>query len=185
MRPELAVPGAFALAALIAFVATPVAIRVARATSFFDLPVGYKGHRSPTPYLGGAAVIAGLLVGAFAFGGDLGTGLGLIIALAVVMWVLGTIDDRVNLPLVTRVVIEISVGGLLWATGHGCDERVQPDGQHGRHGRDDGCRFGAWRRHACVGRRADASRRPLLRGRRLMRRLPAAQPGWPGTDLHG
>ena len=118
MRPEFAVPGAFALAALIAFVATPVAIRVARATSFFDLPVGYKGHRSPTPYLGGAAVIAGFLAAAFAFGGDLG-GLGLIIALAVGMWVLGTIDDRVNLPLLSRVVIEVGVAALLWGTGHG------------------------------------------------------------------
>jgi UDP-GlcNAc:undecaprenyl-phosphate GlcNAc-1-phosphate transferase len=118
MRPELAVPGAFALAALIAFVATPVAIRIARATSFFDLPVGYKGHRSPTPYLGGAAVIAGVLVAAFAFGGDLG-GLGLIIGLAVGMWVLGTIDDRVNLPLLSRVVIEVGIAAVLWATGHG------------------------------------------------------------------
>jgi hypothetical protein len=49
MRPEFAVPGAFALAALIAFVATPVAIRVARATSFFDLPVGYSISRRRRP----------------------------------------------------------------------------------------------------------------------------------------
>lgn len=118
MRPELAVPGAFALAALIAFVATPLAIRVARATSFFDVPVGYKGHRRPTPYLGGAAVIAGFLATAFAFGGDMG-GLGLIVGLTLGIWVLGTIDDRVNLPLLSRVMIEVGVASLLWATGHG------------------------------------------------------------------
>jgi UDP-GlcNAc:undecaprenyl-phosphate GlcNAc-1-phosphate transferase len=123
MPPELAVPGAFVLAALVALVATPVAIRVAQATSFFDVPVGYKGHRSATPYLGGAALIGGILAAAGAFGGDFGGsefgGLWLIVALAVAMWVLGTIDDRVGLPLMPRVLIEVGVAGLLWATEHG------------------------------------------------------------------
>ena len=118
MRPEVAVPGAAALAALVAYLATPIAIRVARATSFFDKPVGYKGHKEATPYLGGAALIAGFLAAVAVFGGHLG-GLWLIVGLAVGMWVLGTIDDRVNLPLMPRVVIEVGVGVVLWATGTG------------------------------------------------------------------
>ena len=44
--------------------ATPLAIRIADRTGFHDLPVGYKGHAKPTPYLGGAAVFSGFLVGA-------------------------------------------------------------------------------------------------------------------------
>jgi hypothetical protein len=184
MQPEFAVPGAFVLAAVIAFIATPVAIRVARATSFFDLPVGYKGHRSPTPYLGGAALIAAFLAAAFAFGADVG-GFGLITGLAVGMWALGTIDDRVNLPLLSRVVIEIGVGGLLWATGHGWsaldrvlglrrDERVQPDGQHGWRRCDDGRCLGAWRWCAGAGRGTDAVGGLVLCSSRLVRRFLAA-----------
>jgi UDP-GlcNAc:undecaprenyl-phosphate GlcNAc-1-phosphate transferase len=118
MQPELAVPGAFLLAALIAFAATPLAVRVARATSFFDMPAGYKGHRRPTPYLGGAAVMAAVLGAAFAFRGD-GGGLGLILGVAAILWLLGTVDDRVSLPLPPRVLVEVGAAALLWATGHG------------------------------------------------------------------
>ena len=53
--------------------ATPVAIRVADRLEFYDQPVGYKGHRAPTPYLGGAAVIAGFLVAVLLLGGGLGS----------------------------------------------------------------------------------------------------------------
>jgi UDP-GlcNAc:undecaprenyl-phosphate GlcNAc-1-phosphate transferase len=118
MLPEVAVPGAFALAALIAFAATPVAIWVARATSFFDVPSGYKGHRQSTPYLGGAGIVAAVLAAAFAFRADAG-GLGLILAIAATLWLLGTIDDRVSLPLLPRALVEVGAAALLWATGHG------------------------------------------------------------------
>jgi UDP-N-acetylmuramyl pentapeptide phosphotransferase/UDP-N-acetylglucosamine-1-phosphate transferase len=53
---------AFALALSAAFAATPIAIAVAERTGFHDQPVGYKGHRGPTPYLGGAAVVAAFLL---------------------------------------------------------------------------------------------------------------------------
>ena len=50
------------LAMAIAYAATPVAIRIAAHFDFYDVPVGYKGHRTPTPYLGGAAVISAFVV---------------------------------------------------------------------------------------------------------------------------
>ena len=37
---------------------------------FYDRPVGYKGHAAPTPYLGGAAVVAGFLVAMLLLGGS-------------------------------------------------------------------------------------------------------------------
>ena len=61
---------AFALALGAAFVATPLAMTVAARTDFHDKPVGYKGHARPTPYLGGAAVLGGFLVGALTLGGS-------------------------------------------------------------------------------------------------------------------
>src|SRR5438270_869459 len=60
---------AFATALAVTWLVTPLAIRVARATGFIDKPAGYKGHDAPTPYLGGSAIMAGILVAAISFGG--------------------------------------------------------------------------------------------------------------------
>jgi UDP-GlcNAc:undecaprenyl-phosphate/decaprenyl-phosphate GlcNAc-1-phosphate transferase len=114
----LVVLAAFLLAAVVTWLATPVAIAVARRTGFMDRPVGYKGHRSPTPYLGGSAVMAGVLVASLSFGGATDA-TAVIVACAVGLWVLGTIDDRRNLSPYLRLAVEVAVGGLLFATGHG------------------------------------------------------------------
>lgn len=118
MQPELALPLAFLLAALVTWSVTPVAIAVARLTGFIDRPVGYKGHGRPTPYLGGSAVMAGVLVAALAFGGATGPW-AVLIACAIGLWVLGTADDRLNLSPYLRLGIEVGIGGLLFTTGHG------------------------------------------------------------------
>ena len=59
MSPELRSATAFGIAALVTFVATPLMIRVAVRTAFFDVPLGYKEHARPTPYLGGVAIMCG------------------------------------------------------------------------------------------------------------------------------
>src|SRR3954467_1636852 len=61
MSPELWSAAAFAIAALVTLAATPLTIRIAERTAFFDLPAGYKEHVRPTPYLGGMAIMAGIL----------------------------------------------------------------------------------------------------------------------------
>ena len=48
----------FSVAGAAAFLATPVAIAVARRTHFYDHPREYRRHAAPTPFLGGAAVAA-------------------------------------------------------------------------------------------------------------------------------
>src|ERR1700757_860871 len=72
MPSEGVAAAALAVAALVTYLATPFAIRLAVRTSFFDVPVGYKGHDRPTPYLGGVAILAGLLAALLATGGTSG-----------------------------------------------------------------------------------------------------------------
>ena len=114
MRPELAF--AVALAATLVF--TPLAIRLARVTGFFDHPVGYKGHGSPTPYLGGVAVIAGFLLAATLCGGHSGAFAPIALG-AVVLLGVGTVDDRYQLSPLTRLAIEAAVACVLYVAGIG------------------------------------------------------------------
>jgi UDP-GlcNAc:undecaprenyl-phosphate GlcNAc-1-phosphate transferase len=112
--------GAFAFSLVISLVATPLAIRLAVRTGFYDEPVGYKAHRAPTPYLGGVAVVGAFLVSAIPFGAGFG-GLAPIAVGALVLWLIGTLDDRISMSARTRLVAEAAMGAMLWATGHGWD----------------------------------------------------------------
>lgn len=114
LRLELAFAVAFAAALLL----TPAAIVLARRTGFYDHPVGYKGHLDPTPYLGGTAVVAALLVSAVLFG-RIATAFWPIVAGALVLWALGTVDDRYGLGPLQRLAIEVAAGAALFAAGVG------------------------------------------------------------------
>src|SRR5436190_1332043 len=118
MRPELSIPLAFLVAAFVTWAVTPVAIRVAFATGFLDKPAGYKGHGNPTPYLGGSAIMVGLLVAALAYEG-VSARLGILGACAVVLWVVGTADDRLNISPLLRLGLEVGIAGVLYASGNG------------------------------------------------------------------
>src|SRR4051812_32207406 len=98
MSPELRSGAAFGIAALVTFAATPPMIRVAVRTAFFAPPTGYKEHAHPTPYLGGAAIMAGVLAAVLLFGGGGADGQRLIVACGLAIWLAGTLDDRVGLP---------------------------------------------------------------------------------------
>ena len=119
MQPELSIPLAILVAAAVTWLVTPLAIKVARKTGFMDKPAGYKGHGNPTPYLGGSAIMVGLLVSATAFGGV--RHYAVLIACVLLMWVVGTADDRLNLSPHLRLVLEVAIGVTLSATGHGWD----------------------------------------------------------------
>jgi len=105
---------AFATACVVALIAVPIAARVARRTGFLDQPVGYKRHGHPTPYLGGSAVVLAFVVVAIAFGAGSGRFLAVVLG-AVALWVVGTIDDRVNLSPLLRVGVTIAAAVGLWA----------------------------------------------------------------------
>lgn len=116
LSPELTVAASFALASLVAWTSTPVAIDVARRTSFFDHPAGYKGHAEPTPYLGGAAIMLAVLLAALTVGGA-GARFGVLFACAAGLWVVGTVDDRVTVRARWRIVAVMAVGAILWRAG--------------------------------------------------------------------
>ena len=98
--------------------ATPIAIAAARRLAFYDQPAGYKQHASPTPYLGGVAVVAGLLAASLAFG--LGWHeLTIALAAAFALLAVGTIDDRIGLGIGLRLGVEVGVASALYFTGLG------------------------------------------------------------------
>lgn len=105
---------AFGLALAAAFATTPVAIAVASRTGFHDEPIGYKGHRRPTPYLGGSAVVGAFVLAGLTLGGELSR-LSPIVVCAFVMWCLGTLDDRVALGPNIRLTVEFAAASALWA----------------------------------------------------------------------
>jgi UDP-GlcNAc:undecaprenyl-phosphate GlcNAc-1-phosphate transferase len=106
------------LATAIAYAATPVAIRLATHFDFYDAPIGYKGHAAPTPYLGGLAVITAFVVAVLALASDSGQTWP-VLGGVVVLWAVGTIDDRRAIGPLPRVAVETGLAAMLWATGLG------------------------------------------------------------------
>ena len=113
MLPAEAAGLSFGVGAVVALGAVPVAIRVAHRTGFLDRPVGYKKHGQPTPYLGGSAVLVAFVLAALAFGDAAGRFLPLVLG-ALVLWVVGTIDDRVNLSPWLRIGVTVATAVGLW-----------------------------------------------------------------------
>ncbi len=108
----VALPVAAALTAL----ATPIARRIAIRTDFLDHPVRYKKHAAATPYLGGAAVMVAFTIAAGALGDAL-SDFTLIMALALALAVMGTIDDRRTLKPGLRFGLQLFAGFALWLDG--------------------------------------------------------------------
>jgi UDP-GlcNAc:undecaprenyl-phosphate GlcNAc-1-phosphate transferase len=105
---------ALVLAGGLTLLATPLAIRLAHRTQFLDHPVAYKGHRSATPYLGGAAVFGAFLLTALALADGLGR-FGVALACAALLCVVGTVDDRLGLGPLARVLVAVAAAIALWA----------------------------------------------------------------------
>lgn len=111
-------PLAFVLALAGTALATPAAIAIARRTAFYDDPVGYKRHAAPTPYLGGVAVVLGLLAGVCALGTEVAD-LWAVLVAAVALLAVGTVDDRVGLGISPRLAVELGAAVLLFYEGFG------------------------------------------------------------------
>lgn len=117
MADAVRIVGALVAAMGVTFLLTPVAIRIAVRTEFFDHPVGYKGHDRPTPYLGGLAVIAGLLAGSLIF--DAADEYLRLIVAALAIFAVGTLDDRIGLGVTLRLIVQVATAVAVWAVDLG------------------------------------------------------------------
>lgn len=118
MGNALAVVVSAILAVVLAERGVLLSIRVARRTGFYDHPGGYKEHGASTPYLGGAAVLLALLLTAGLLSMLLGH-VSVILLCAVPLAVIGTIDDRMSVPPLGRVVAEVLAAVVVWDAGRG------------------------------------------------------------------
>ena len=114
---EMHVVGAALIAFAVTLGATPVARRVALRTGFLDHPAGYKEHSNPTPYLGGVAVMAGVLAGTLIF--DAAGDYKRLVVAAVLVCALGTLDDRVQLGVGLRLFAQFATAVALWSVDLG------------------------------------------------------------------
>ena len=106
------------VAAGVVYATTPYAIRVAGRLQFYDKPFGYKGHTRPTPYLGGAALMSGFVLAMLLVAGDWRKTVPLVGGV-VLLWAVGTIDDRRTVRPAWRVLVELALAWMVWASGLG------------------------------------------------------------------
>lgn len=105
----MTVVGLAVLAFVVTVALTPLAIVVATRTGIMDRPGALKGQARPVPYLGGVAVLGGVLVAVLPDRASLAVPL--VLATAV-----GVADDRFDLPPLVRVVGQLAVGALVVVT---------------------------------------------------------------------
>jgi UDP-GlcNAc:undecaprenyl-phosphate GlcNAc-1-phosphate transferase len=123
VSPELRAVAIFAVAAVVAWLVTPLAIRTATRFRLLDAPTGYKSHPRATPYLGGAAILMGIFVAALVLSaptpGIWDNHGWAVVACALALGAVGTADDRLNLPVGLRVAVELALAVALYYLGHG------------------------------------------------------------------
>lgn len=104
--------GACAIVAM----STPLVRRFAVARGVIDHPGGHKSHSVPVPYLGGLAIMAGAVIAQLAVVGVPGRS-GVILLAAVVLGVVGAVDDRRNLHPLPRLAVQSAAAVAAVAVG--------------------------------------------------------------------
>lgn len=111
-------------ALLLSLLLTPLALRVALRRQILDEPGGHKSHSSPVPYLGGTAIVTAfaLVVGAGSLIRPPESGrneLLVILGLAVVLALMGLVDDLRNLNPWFRLAVQFGAAIGVAMTGAG------------------------------------------------------------------
>ncbi len=114
--------GAFAVALSLALLFTPLALRFALGRAVLDQPGPNKAQESPIPYLGGIAIVVSfalvMILAAVFAPTDGGVGeLIVILVAALLLSLLGLVDDLRGLHPVTRFTIEIAVAIAMYSVG--------------------------------------------------------------------
>jgi UDP-GlcNAc:undecaprenyl-phosphate GlcNAc-1-phosphate transferase len=113
----------FVVAGLVSLVLTPLAIRAALRLGVLDHPGERKSHSTPTPYLGGIAIVLAvtlaIVAAAIVRGETVATLTQLlgILAIALAMSATGLVDDLRGLPVVLRFGLQLAAALGLWQLG--------------------------------------------------------------------
>src|SRR5438034_2618476 len=107
---------AFGVPLLGAVLLTPLVGRIARRTGMLDPPHAGRFHSTATPYLGGLAIAGGLLLVSVLVS-NAREQLVAILLCALVVTVLGLIDDLRSVGPVVKVSVEAGLGLALWLVG--------------------------------------------------------------------
>ena len=118
---------AFAGSLTVAWVLTPMLLKVAIARQVLDAPGGRKSQATAIPYLGGVAIVAGFSAMCLAAAAvdraiPVIVELGVLLGIGLVLAVMGLADDlRGGLSPLLRLAVEIAAGVAVFATGSGTD----------------------------------------------------------------
>ena len=111
-------------AGILCVVLTPLAIRLAIHRDILDHPGGHKSHETPVPYLGGVAIVVTFAVAVLAVtlttplqAGR--TELLIVLALAVLLSVVGLLDDLWHVSPFWRIAAEVVAALVVGALGTG------------------------------------------------------------------
>ena len=85
---------------------TPICILLAKHWNLVDNPSGHKIHAEPTPLLGGAAVFLGFVL-PLLINGIFSRAFGSILIAAMVLFVVGVLDDSLNLKAHVKLIVQI------------------------------------------------------------------------------
>jgi UDP-GlcNAc:undecaprenyl-phosphate GlcNAc-1-phosphate transferase len=108
--------GTFAVATLVALVATPLARRLALRHHLVDEPGAHKSHRRTVPYLGGLALIVAT-VAASALSGAVGPTTGRVLLVATVLGAVGLVDDSRPIGVAPRLGCQVLAAALILGAG--------------------------------------------------------------------
>jgi len=109
---------AFVVALIVAYAATPLTIKLAFKIGALDVPRDTRRmHKKPTPRIGGMAIVYGFLISALCFssftvGGALNKPLLGVLIGALIISVLGFLDDLKPKPALLKFVIQIAAASI-------------------------------------------------------------------------
>lgn len=119
-------PQIFVLSALVAWLSTPIVIRLGHRLGAVDRPNARKVHASPIPRIGGIAVFAGFVVGlGYAELWDKVPEYGLarpsiywaMLFAAVALFLLGLVDDVRGVGFVGKFTVQVCAAVAVWVSG--------------------------------------------------------------------
>ena len=85
---------------------TPICRRIAMHWGLVDNPSGHKIHKEPTPLLGGAAVFLGFFL-PLLINGIFSRAFAAILVAAMILFVLGLLDDTLNLKAHVKLIVQV------------------------------------------------------------------------------